>query len=76
MFKRRSNIRAAREEMDRVLSARVANSEYYGMDDLALENMKDTQKVVLNAMKRPKFHLESAVFIKMIKDQEDEYTTD
>lgn len=76
VFKRRSNIRAAREEMDRVLSARVANSEYYGMDDLALENMKDTQKVVLNAMKRPKFHLESAVFIKMIKDQEDEYTTD
>ena len=67
-FKKKSNIRGAREEMDRVLSARVANIEYYGMDDEALEELKYTQKVVLDAMKRPKFHLESAAFIKMVKD--------
>lgn len=66
MFKKRSNIKGAREEMERTLSARMANSDYYGMSDEGIELLKKTQKVVLEAMKRPKVNLEAAAFIMMI----------
>lgn len=66
VFKRRSNIRGAREEMERSLSARMANKEYYGMDDEGIDKLQENQKVVLDAMKRPKIHLESVAFIMMI----------
>lgn len=66
VFKRRSNIKGAREEMERTLSARVANSEYYGLNDEGIEKLKETQKVILDAIKRPKIHLESAAFVMMI----------
>lgn len=73
MFKKRSNIKGAREEMERTLSARMANSDYYGMSDEGIELLKKTQKVVLEAMKRPKVNLEAAAFIMMIGDEtEDE----
>jgi ATP-dependent helicase HepA len=71
VFKRRSNIKGAREEMERTLSARVANSEFYGLNDEGIEELKDTQKIVLEAMKRPKIHLESAAFIMMIGDEDE-----
>ena len=71
VFKRRSNIKGAREEMERTLSARVANSEFYGLNDEGIEELKDTQKIVLEAMKRPKIHLESAAFILMIGDADE-----
>lgn len=66
IFKKRSNIKGAREEMERTLSARVANSEFYGLNDEGIEKLKQTQKIVLDAMKRPKIHLESVSFIMMI----------
>lgn len=66
IFKRRSNVKGAREEMERTLSARVANSEYYGLNDEGIEELKATQTVILDAIKRPKIHLESVAFIMMI----------
>ncbi len=66
IFKRRSNIKGAREEMERTLSARVANSEYYGLSDEGIESLKTTQTIILDAIKRPKIHLESAAFVMMI----------
>lgn len=71
-FKNRSNIRGARKEMERTLSARVANSEFYGMNDEGIEKLKQTQKIVLDAMKRPKIQLESAAFIMMIGEEDEE----
>ena len=67
VFKRRSNIRGAREEMERVLSARAANAEYFGMSDKGLEELKRTQDIILNAIKRPRLILESAAFMWMVK---------
>lgn len=67
-FKHRSSIKAAREEMERTLSARVANSDYYGIDDEGITQLIETQKVLLDAMKHPKIHLESAAFILMVGD--------
>lgn len=66
ILKRRSNIKGAREEMERTLSARVANSEFYGLNDEGIEQLKQTQKIVLDAIKHPKIHLESVSFIMMI----------
>ncbi len=66
VFKKRSNIRGAREEMERTLSARVANKEFYGLDDDGIDDLRETQRIVLEAMKRPKLRLESVAFIMMI----------
>ena len=66
-FKRRSNVRGAREEMERTLSAREANAEYFGISHEGLEELKQTQDVILNAIKRPKLILESAAFVWMVK---------
>lgn len=67
VFKRRSNIRGAREEMERTLSARVANADYFGLTDEGIDKLKQMQEVILNAMKRPKLVLESAAFVWMVK---------
>lgn len=67
VFKRRSNIRGAREEMERILSARAANAEYFGMSDDGVEELKRIQEIILNAIKRPKLVLESAAFVWMVK---------
>ncbi|MGX8701610.1 SNF2-related protein [Caproiciproducens sp.] len=66
-FKRRSNIRGAREEMERTLSARVANSEFYGISDDKLEELKHEQEVILEAIKHPKVTLDSAAFVWMVE---------
>lgn len=50
ILKKRSNIRGAREEMERTLSARVANSEFYGLNDEGIEQLKQTQKIVVIVM--------------------------
>lgn len=66
-FKRRSNIRGALEEMERTLSARVANNAFYGIGDDKLEALKQEQEFILEAIKRPKVTLESAAFVWMVE---------
>lgn len=66
-FKRRSNIRGAREEMERTLSARVANSKFYGISDDKLEALKHEQKMILEAIRRPNVSLDSAAFVWMVE---------
>ena len=69
-FKKRSNIRGAREEMERTLSARVANSLYYGVDDEKIEAIKQEQKILLDAIKRPTLTLDSAAFVWMVETKD------
>ena len=66
-FKNRSNIRGAREEMERILSARVANSKFYGIDDEKIDNIKKEQEIILEAIRRPQINLDSAAFVWMVK---------
>lgn len=66
-FQRRSNIQGAREEMERALSARVANSEYFGLDDDKIEAIKQEQEYILTALKNPKIVLDSAAYIWMVE---------
>ena len=68
LFKKRSNIRGAREEMARTLSARAANKEFYGVDDQTISKLKEEQKLVLEAIRKPKIILESAAFIWMVRE--------
>lgn len=71
VIKRKSNIRGAREEMERNLSARVANRDYYGIDDDGIDKLKKTQEVILEAMKRPRIRLDSAAFVMMVGEDND-----
>ena len=67
VFKRRSNIRGAREEMERILSAKAANAAYFDLPDQGIEELKKTQEIILNVIRRPKLLLESAAFVWMVK---------
>ena len=53
--------------MARSLSARVANAEYYGLNDEGVEDLKNTQDIVLNSLRKPKLILDSAAFVWMVK---------
>lgn len=75
-FRRRSNVRGAREEMERTLSARAANADYFGMTADGIEQLKQAQEVILNAIKRPKLVLESAAFVWMVKRDYEERRVD
>lgn len=66
--KNKSNIRGVKEEMERTLSARYANKEYYDLDDDGIEELKRVQKVIMDAIKRPKLILDSAAVIWMVKE--------
>ncbi len=67
-IRKRSNIRGAREEMERVLSAREASQVYYGQHDDKILALKEEQKVVLEALRCPKILLDSVAFIWMVKN--------
>ncbi|MGI6110319.1 MAG: helicase-related protein, partial [Eubacteriaceae bacterium] len=67
-FKRRSNVRSAKDEMERILSARVANSEFYDISDDQITNIKKEQKLILEAIQHPKLILDSAAFVWMVKN--------
>lgn len=69
IFRKRSNIRAAREEMERLLSARAANMEFYGFDDQTLTRLKEEQDLVLEAISKPRIMLESVAFVWMVHDE-------
>jgi len=71
IFKKRSNIRGARKEMERTLSARYANKEYYGLDDEGIEELQEIHQIILEAIKRPKLVLDSAAYIWLVKEQDE-----
>lgn len=66
-FRKRSNIRGAREEMERTLSAKAANKEFYGMDDQTITRIREEQRLVLESIKKPRIVLESAAFVWMVQ---------
>ncbi len=66
ILKRKSNIKGAKDEMERTLSARVANSVFYGIKDDSIEELKKIQSIVIEAIKKPKVRLESAAYVMMI----------
>lgn len=71
VFIRRSNLRGAKEEMSRILSAKSANAEYYGLSDQNIEDLENTHKIILEAIKHTKLVLDSAAFVWMVKKNDD-----
>ncbi len=70
-FKRRSNIRGAKEEMSRVLSARAANSAFYETGQEKLEQLKLELQCVLDALRKPVITLDSVAYIWMVKNTDE-----
>lgn len=66
-FRRRSNIRGAKDEMERTLSARAANSTFYGIEDTELVRLEQEQKLILDAIRSSKVTLDSVAFVWMVK---------
>ena len=71
-FIRRSNIRGAKDEMERILSAATAKSQYYETGTIDLNSLKREQTMILDAIKSPKIILESAAFVWMVKTEDEE----
>lgn len=67
-IRKHSNIRGAREEMDRFLSARAASQVYYDQSDDKILKLKEEQEIVLEALRHPHILLDSAAFIWMVNN--------
>ena len=67
-FRRRSNIKGAHDEMERTLSARAANSAFYGIGDTEIAKLEQEQKLILDAIRSSKVTLDSAAFVWMVKE--------
>lgn len=63
---RKVGITNAREEMERVLSAREATAVLYGGGSTELENLKREQGVVLRALSNPVMTLDSIAYVRMV----------
>ena len=68
-FRRGSNIRGAREEMERNLSARVANMAFYDVEDDGIEELEKEQEILLDAIRKPKVSLDSVAFVWMVRGE-------
>lgn len=66
-FARRANIRGAQNEMERILSARVANCNFYGITAEKIDKLKEEQGYILQALQNPRITLDSAAFVWMVK---------
>lgn len=64
-FKRRSNLRGAREEMQRILSATTAKIQYYHTESADIDQLRHEQELILEAIKTSKLVLESAAYVWM-----------
>lgn len=66
-FSRRSNLRGAREEMQRILSANAAKRQYYNACSIDLDRLQQEQEFILESIKSSNVMLESAAFVWMEK---------
>lgn len=66
-YQSKSNIRGARDEMQRQISTRKANLKYYDVKDKSIEHMKEEYIIVINALKNAKIKIDSACFVWMVK---------
>ena len=71
IFKKRSNLRGIREEMERERAARAANAAYFGWKEDDIAKLKETQETILEAMKHPTLVLEAAAFVWMVKGNDE-----
>ena len=73
-YSRRSNLRGAREEMQRILSANTAKGQYYKTESIDPDKLQREQQLILDAIKTSKVVLESAAFVWMEKPHYEETT--
>lgn len=66
-YKKHINLKGAKEEMQRSLSAMTANSEYYGLNNGDLDTEKNKLDLIYQSLKECKITLESAAFLKVVK---------
>ncbi|MEG0757793.1 MAG: hypothetical protein RR505_05245, partial [Raoultibacter sp.] len=59
------NLRGAREEMQRILSATAAKIQYYHTESADIDQLQHEQELILEAIKTSKLVLESAAYVWM-----------
>lgn len=47
------------------------NAQYFGLSDTGIEELKYSQEIILNAIKRPRLVLDSAAFVWMVKKNDE-----
>lgn len=57
------SLKTARADMDRILSAEIAQAKYYGVDPGEVDRKKETYDTCLEALRTSTFEMESAAFV-------------
>lgn len=67
-IKKYSNITGANEEISRHINSLIATADYYNYDMKNIDDEKHKYSIILESLKKPKFVLESAAFVWMVKN--------
>lgn len=65
-FSRKSNLKGAREEIQRLIAARAASNAYYGNSDRDIAALEKKYQQIFSCLKSPQINLEAACFIWMV----------
>lgn len=67
-LKERSNIKMAREEINKMLYSLIATAQFYGREVEGYDSAKRIYDYVLESLKKPNLKLESACYVWMVKE--------
>lgn len=62
-FTKGSNIKQAETEINRTISAEIAQAKYYGLKAEEIAKKREQYDIVIQALKKSKFEIESAAFV-------------
>ncbi|EGD45826.1 SNF2-related protein [Ruminiclostridium papyrosolvens DSM 2782] len=67
-FKEKSNIRGVKDELQRVINAKIASSCYYTHEKVEIRECEDLYEAIYQSLKEAKIKLRSACFVWMVKE--------
>ena len=66
-FGKLSGLKNAVREVERMISASAAKSQYYGTEQEELKEVRDRHMLIIEALKKSRIVTESAAFVWMVK---------
>ena len=64
---RKSHLSDAKEEIQRLIAARVSADTFYGKEGESVEELEAKYNIILESLKKPLILLESACYVWMVK---------
>ena len=64
---KKSHLKNAKEEIQRIIAAQISSDKYYKREEVDIEELQNKYDVIFDCLKHPQVKLESACFVWMVK---------